>query len=85
MIDLARAREIAANWHGGQSSPLYSFTSTGELHGQDHIERLIGEIGDNISDCQVALIHGPNADAPRQRRNLGELADLREYVRSFEQ
>lgn len=31
-LNLAMARAIAADWHGGQASPLYSFASTGKMH-----------------------------------------------------
>lgn len=85
MIDLASAREIAYDWHGGQSSPLYSFASTGTTHGTEHVERLIDEIGADIRGCQTALIHGPRAGCAEQRRNIEQLAELLEYVRSFEQ
>lgn len=37
------ARQIAYEWHGGQSSPLYSFASSGYLH-----PRLEQEIGQNM-------------------------------------
>jgi hypothetical protein len=33
MIDLETAVTLASDWHGGQTSPLYSFASTaGEIH-----------------------------------------------------
>lgn len=31
MISVARARKIASDWHGGQSSALYAFASSGML------------------------------------------------------
>ena len=32
MTDIGELRRIAADWHGGQSSPLYAFASSGHIH-----------------------------------------------------
>src|SRR5262245_41373799 len=34
------ALQIAAQWHSGQGSPLYSFASTRRIHGQKHRHQL---------------------------------------------
>ena len=34
---------LAGQWHGGQSSPLYSLASTGKLHGMAHVLECINE------------------------------------------
>ena len=47
MITLKRAQEIAALWHSGQSSPLYSFASTGKLWGESHKADVLKELRDN--------------------------------------
>jgi hypothetical protein len=31
VIDEAEARHIASEWHGGQASPLYAFSSSGAI------------------------------------------------------
>jgi hypothetical protein len=38
----------AYNWHGGKSSPLYSFASTMTVHSEDHRLGLAKEIAKNI-------------------------------------
>jgi hypothetical protein len=37
IINVKRAREIAQLWHGGQSSPLYAFASTGQAQDVDAV------------------------------------------------
>ena len=31
-MTIGEARKLAEGWHGGQTSPLYSFASTGVIH-----------------------------------------------------
>ena len=45
-MNLDEAREVAYDWHGGMWSPLYSFASTGKVHGTDHRINLLREIDD---------------------------------------
>jgi hypothetical protein len=42
--------QTASEWHGGQWSALYSYSSTGEIHGEDHQSDLLSE----IEDCQTS-------------------------------
>lgn len=44
---LAAARETAYDWHGGQSSPLYSFASTGVVHGAEHRAAILAELAES--------------------------------------
>lgn len=41
MLDTFRT---ASEWHGGQFSPLYSYSSTGRIHSSIHQEELLAEI-----------------------------------------
>lgn len=44
-LDLTKARETAYEWHGGGSSPLYSFASCNcTIHSNAHREKLRTEI-----------------------------------------
>lgn len=44
--------KTASEWHGGQSSALYSYSSTGEIHGEDHKADLLYEIEACIESAQ---------------------------------
>jgi len=48
MLNLAMARAIAADWHSGQASPLYSFSSTGKMHYpfKRYLEEVMGCYGE---------------------------------------
>jgi len=48
MYNNTQARQVAANWHGGQNSALYSFASTGT------IDRGIEDYKTEISDCRAS-------------------------------
>lgn len=48
IISKERAKEIAAHWHSGQWSALYSFASTGEIH----IKKSLQYINELIKECQ---------------------------------
>jgi hypothetical protein len=39
----------ASEWHGGQWSALYSYSSTGAIHGEEHKQDLLAE----IESCQT--------------------------------
>ena len=41
MSDLGTARIIAADWHGGQHTAMYSFTSTGHVYDYSQLVREI--------------------------------------------
>lgn len=58
MIDDGTARRIASEWHGGQTSGLYSFTSTGMIDDrvQDEVATEISLLSDN-PDCTTVEQH----------------------------
>ncbi|HZQ78745.1 MAG TPA: hypothetical protein VFE55_15530 [Acidimicrobiia bacterium] len=64
------ARDIAANWHGGQSSPLYAFASTGSI-----VAGVEAEIRDNLRLLRAGQYSAEeiNAETPR-------LSALLDYV-----
>lgn len=41
MITDGQARKIASEWHGGQSSPLYSLASTGAINLPDVLHEIM--------------------------------------------
>lgn len=44
LISSGEARRIAMEWHGGQTSALYSFGSTGRIRTEDHRWGMLREI-----------------------------------------
>lgn len=60
-------RAIAANWHGGMSSPLYAYASTGSL-----VEGVVLEVVENLQDLRAR----DNAPASE----LNELNQLEAYL-----
>ena len=66
IINDGQARRIAMEWHGGQSSPLYSFGSCGAI---DDLDRLRNEISRDLQTLDVGA----------ERR---ELLALDKYVRN---
>lgn len=70
------ARQIAAEWHGGQFSALYSFQSTGNTRGEDGTsEDLLDEINGNLEHVNLTPEHFDEPELEAQR-----LADLYAYV-----
>lgn len=69
MITLKTARQIASEWHSGQTSPLYSFASTGGIFFplEDYLQEL--------ALCKPE--EGPGCWEARSR-----LANLEEYLRA---
>ena len=65
-MDETRAREIASWWHGGQSSALYAFCSTG--HRSDF---LAGEVRQCLAEVKAHVGHYTQEDI----RNLRGLMD----------
>ncbi len=41
--------ETAFSWHGGISSPLYSFASTRKIHSEHHRDDILDEIDECIA------------------------------------
>lgn len=50
MLDTIRT---ASEWHSGQWSALYSYSSTGEIHGEDHQSDLLTEIDECQKDAET--------------------------------
>jgi len=67
-----RMREIAYGWHGGQSSPLYSFASTGKIHGPEHRHGLLREIDSSLNH--------PDKHTLWDAGELRELQSLRSHL-----
>lgn len=67
MITRERAREIAAQWHGGQWSPLYMFASSGCVSDARYT---VGDVMDETLACLSESV-GVVSDA----RELGALIE----------
>ena len=52
VLDHYRARQIAAEWHSGQRSPLYAFASTGTI---------LPTLADEIGECLATVTAGSPA------------------------
>lgn len=86
------ARGIAGYWHGGQSTALYAFTSSGTI-----LEELEGEVERELEEQREGLEwaehryslellggswEGPPEELVGFRENVRELVALLEYVRA---
>lgn len=56
VITDAQARTVAADWHGGQSSPLYALASSGAIPDVDAVR---GEISADLSTVDVGTERRP--------------------------
>lgn len=56
MLDTFRT---ASEWHSGQWSALYSYRSTGEIHGEDHKADLLTEIDKCLGDTPETVAADP--------------------------
>lgn len=66
-----QARMLGYDWHGGQTSPLYSFASTGGVvHTEEHREKLVEEVSEDIAWCEANPHTEEAADLPRLRELL---------------
>lgn len=76
-MDLSQAREIAYLWHGGQSTELYSFASTGEVFNQ---ENLVWEI-----EREIRLLEKDtrNYSEAEKTEGLEDLAWLWKFAREY--
>lgn len=66
MIRPETARQLGYAWHGGQSSPLYAFASSGIVADTERLQR---EIASNRA-------YAESDKRPRQARELGQLAEF---------
>ncbi|MGH7484025.1 MAG: hypothetical protein ACREMY_00290 [bacterium] len=68
--DIESLRRTATDWHGGQSSPMYAFSSTGSI-----VEGLEAEIRDDLKLLVAGQYSAAeiNAETPR-------LSALLDYV-----
>jgi hypothetical protein len=76
MATMSPIRLTAYEWHGGGSSPLYSFASCGGLvHDEEHRQRLYVEIEGCMKWCEK----NPDTD---ETKGLPLLKDLLEHVKA---
>lgn len=62
---------IASDWHGGQSSPLYSYSSTGKVWSETHRNELVGEIESNIKNKYT------------DKKEIKRLESLKKHIQKF--
>lgn len=74
MIKHETAIKIAANWHGGQWSQLYSFASSGSLS-PEYSLWIIEEVTQEILKPETAL-----KPFERSKKDSNELLKLRDYL-----
>lgn len=65
-------RDLAGDWHGGQGSPMYAYSSTGTI-----VDGLVAEIDEATRDRERTAHDTYPLDA---ERDLAELAAFRAYV-----
>lgn len=71
-----RARKIASEWHGGQSSPLYALASTGSI-----LDGISSEIVNNLCDYSDMVDPEVFESAPQWRKdNYSDLSYLASVV-----
>ncbi len=70
MISDTEARKIASEWHGGQGTALYAFSSTGAIDTARADHDATAEVADLIWAIP----------AETDERNANELRDLERYV-----
>jgi len=77
-ISPVKARQIAADWHGGQATPLYSFASSGYLHPdlESDISKTLAEVHRAITDPKH------HAHASYRLGDARQLQSLLNHVRS---
>jgi hypothetical protein len=56
MLDTFRT---ASEWHSGQWSALYSYSSTGEVHGEEHQAELLAEIDECLGNSPETCAADP--------------------------
>ncbi len=64
--------DTAFNWHGGISSPLYSFASTRKIHSEHHRDDILDEINECIG---WSKLHGE-----QEHGDIGSLQSMSEIV-----
>lgn len=67
MVNIDKLRIIASEWHSGQWSPLYAFSSTGTI-----TAGIIEEIQNCINDCVKQ----------NNKKEMNKLNKLLQYVKS---
>lgn len=85
----AFARRVAYDWHGGQSSPLYSFASTGcKVWSEEHRQGLYREIqkaidwtNQYLADAVAAMANKGKFHKDEYAREPHRLKRLQEYVK----
>ena len=70
-MNTTEARRIAAEWHSGQASPLYSFSSTGVCH---------FPADEYAIEVATAIREAEAQDPPGYAPAIQELRDLAAYL-----
>jgi hypothetical protein len=52
-VGYAELYDICTNWHGGQTSAMYSVSSTGTIHDLDTLRGLTSELRHCVKLCKV--------------------------------
>jgi hypothetical protein len=74
----AFAIRCAYDWHGGQTSPLYAFASTGgRVHSEEHRKRLKIEVSELIDHAER---HPEEFKTVETRKEPHRLSRLLEYI-----
>ena len=79
MITDTEARKIASDWHGGQGSALYAFSSTGAIDTARDDHNLYQEISDAIGSIQKQAAQ-QSIGMPEYRRSSRQLFGIRDYI-----
>jgi hypothetical protein len=74
--------KTAELWHGGQSSALYSFLSTGKIHSEEHREDLKREIEWCLKALEKRGSLGLPGEDDTDSEDAEQLYDLLDYVSS---
>lgn len=73
VISDGKARRIASEWHGGQTTALLSFSTTGMID-----DRVTDEVQTEIDLLQAS--ERPDCTEAERVQYLSELADLQHYL-----
>lgn len=82
-ITNAAARLIASEWHGGQGSALYAFSSTGVSTDSD-LPRAIREINSDMAEAEEHDRNLPGSDETQRLTWLREYLEQDARIRGIE-
>jgi hypothetical protein len=73
----AALRELAAQWHGGQGSALYSLSSVGSIASETHKVAILRELREDLAWVERMLEH---PDYPDRDGLVQSQAELRAFI-----